>query len=492
LYKILQKMLKIHLLSAFILLAYTANSQEIKSNLNKHTDEIVILHTNDIHAQIDNFARLAFVLDSIRKIYKNVYLLNAGDIFTGNPMVDMSPEKGFAVIDLMNRMNYHVSAFGNHEFDYGQEVLAKRINEAKFPFICANLINENSRLKTPKPFIKFKSNNQIDICILSVLDNSANGLPETLPSRLTGLKFSDPIVTAQKYSKLARKSDLFIALTHIGIENDTILAGKMPEIDLIVGGHSHTNIDSIMMVNGVMIAQTNGRLRNLGEIKIKIDNGQIIEKSYKLINLRSKVNVNNEIKELTQQYSQNEILKEVLAKAKVKLSGNEEIGSFYTDALRNTFHFDMAFQNSGGIRINEIPEGDITMETIYRMDPFGNYLMGIHLDAEEIRSLIKYSFRNGRIDLRVSGIQYTIVKENEAIKEIIITDDSGNLIDENKSYFVGMNDYILSTYQFSHNDNGNSMGITTAEVIIEYLKKTGEINYSGVKRTNMQDLNKVN
>jgi 2',3'-cyclic-nucleotide 2'-phosphodiesterase (5'-nucleotidase family) len=176
----------------------------------------------------------------------------------------------------------------------------------------------------------------------------------------------------------------------------------------------------------------------------------------------------------------------------VKLSGNEEIGSFYTDALRNTFHFDMAFQNSGGIRINEIHEGDITMETIYRMDPFGNYLMGIHLDAEEIRSLIKYSFRNGRIDLRVSGIQYTIVKENEAIKEIIITDDSGNLIDENKSYFVGMNDYILSTYQFSHNDNGNSMGITTAEVIIEYLKKTGEINYSGVKRTNMQDLNKVN
>jgi 5'-nucleotidase / UDP-sugar diphosphatase len=226
----------------------------------------------------------------------------------------------------------------------------------------------------------------------------------------------------------------------------------------------------------------------VGEIIITINDNKITGKSYKNISLKGKTNVNEEIKTLVKSYSQNPMLNEVLGKAKVKLSGNEELGCFYTDALREMNHFDMVFQNSGGIRIHDIPEGDITVETIYKMDPFGNYLMGLDMTAEEIKSLIKNSSKEGDINLRVSGIQYTIVKENKLIKEIQLTDYNGKPIDENRKYFVGLNDYILSTYQFPHTDKGKSQGVTTAQVVMEYLKKVGEINYSGVKRTFVKDL----
>jgi len=483
-------MKNIYLIIGALLMAFSARTQ-VKELHNKNTtEEIIILHTNDIHAQIDNFARLAFVVDSIKAIYKNVFLLNAGDLFTGNPMVDMSAQKGYAVIDLMNKIGYHASAIGNHEFDYGQAVLKKRIEEANFPFICANVVNENGIIKTPEQYINLKTKNNLNICILSVLDNSANGLPETHPSKLTGLKFNDPISTILQYKKLAKKSDLFIALTHLGIENDLVLAEQMPEIDIIVGGHSHTVIDSILLVNGVMIAQTGAKLRSVGEIKLSLNKGKIINKSYKLIDLRGKENVNPEIKKLIQDYNKNDLLTVVLGKTKAKLSGKETLGSFFTDAIRNMTQLDIVFQNSGGIRISEIPAGDITVETIYRLDPFGNQLMTVNMTPNEIRSLLTYSYRNGEIEMQVSGIHYTIVKANNSIKEILLTDYLGNPIDENRAYAVGMNDYILSTYKFTHQDKGSSQGITTAEVVMEYLKKVGEIEFLEGKRTFLKDLDR--
>ena len=481
-------MKKLYILALVLTISFRISAQK---NSDK-TEEIVFLSTNDIHGSIGNFARLAFVVDSIKKIYDNVFLLNAGDLFTGNPMVDMHKEKGFPVIDLMNKVGYSAATIGNHEFDYGQEVLNLRMKDAKFPFICANIVNKDGKLNTPKPYYQLKSKNNLNINILSVIDNSANGYPETHPSKIVGLQFPDPIQTALKYKKLSKKNNLLIALTHIGIENDLVLAKQMPEIDLIIGGHSHTFIDSLMIVNGVMITQVGGKLNFLGEIKLTVQKGKILDKTYKVISLKGKTNVNNEIKNLVNSYNQNPLLKEVLGKAKAKLSGKEELGCFYTDALREMSHFDIVFQNSGGIRISEIPEGEITVETIYKMDPFGNYLMGLNMSVDEIKSLIRASFKEGDINLRVSGIHYTIVKENNSIKEIQLTDYEGKPIDENKTYFVGMNDYILSTSQFTHADKGKSQGVTTAEVVMDYVKKVGEINYSGVKRTFLKDLNAKN
>ncbi len=106
-------------------------------------EEITLLYTNDIHSKIDNFDKLGYLVDSIEKSNKNVFLLSSGDIFSGNPVVDKYNEKGLPIIDLMNKVGFDASSIGNHEFDYGQNVLDQRISDADFDFICANFSSEN-------------------------------------------------------------------------------------------------------------------------------------------------------------------------------------------------------------------------------------------------------------------------------------------------------------------------------------------------------------
>ena len=103
--------------------------------------QIIILSTNDMHAHIDDYAKVAAYVEQERQKNPNVLVLSAGDLFSGNPIVDYCPKygNGFPIIDLMNRIGYRFTAFGNHEFDYGQHILCDRMAQAEFPFLCANM-----------------------------------------------------------------------------------------------------------------------------------------------------------------------------------------------------------------------------------------------------------------------------------------------------------------------------------------------------------------
>ncbi|MDF1550983.1 MAG: bifunctional UDP-sugar hydrolase/5'-nucleotidase [Bacteroidales bacterium] len=475
------------LFTLYLLLFSVNFFSQNKINSESFTGTIKILHTNDIHGNFSRFPRLAFVVDSIRNENENVLLLNAGDIFTGNPLVDMNEEKGHQMIELMNKLAFDLSILGNHEFDYGQEVLAKRISEATFPFICANIWQDGGVLPIPDPIKTIKASNNLNINVLGLLDNSANGLPESHPRRLKGLKFTNPIATAKKFEHLKNNCNLFIALTHLGKRQDIQLAETMPAIDIIIGGHSHTIIDTLLIINGVLITQADAHVRYLGEITVKFKNGDIVEKTSKLISLSSGGNIDKAVEKMINYYVQNPILNEVIGAAIEDLKGDEELGCFYADALKTEANLDIVFQNSGGIRIDEIQKGNIKREQIYRLDPFGNYLMVLEMNVDEIKSLIKSSFSHGSIDLRVSGINYTIFIENKSLINIQLTDNAGNKIDGDKRFKVGINDYILSSYQFEHQDPGQSFGATTAELLISYLQKKKTINYKGMQRTFIQN-----
>ena len=106
----------------------------------KDTTIITVLHLNDLHAKINRFPQLKHVVDSLRNVKTEVILVSAGDLFSGNPIVDKYKEKGWPMIDLMNDLQFDLTAIGNHEFDYGQNVLNDRMKQAHFPFICANII----------------------------------------------------------------------------------------------------------------------------------------------------------------------------------------------------------------------------------------------------------------------------------------------------------------------------------------------------------------
>ena len=96
------------------------------------TVEVVILHTNDTHSKINEFSKIAYLVDDFRSKHENVLLVSAGDLFTGNPIVDHYEIPGYPIIDLMNKLNYDLSCIGNHEFDYGQKILTQLIDSADF------------------------------------------------------------------------------------------------------------------------------------------------------------------------------------------------------------------------------------------------------------------------------------------------------------------------------------------------------------------------
>jgi len=449
--------------------------------------EVIILHTNDMHAKIDNMAKLAYLADSLRSTHDYVYLVSAGDNFTGNPVVDMVEDKGYPMIDLMNRCRFNLSAVGNHEFDLGQEKLNARVSQAEFPFISCNIDASGAQFRQPEPFYLLKAG-KWEIPFLSIIQLGEDGLPDSHPSRLEGLKFWDGITKAKEYTWLKSKYGMLIGLTHLGVEGDEPLAKAMPEFDLIIGGHSHTTMTKPMMAGDVMIVQAGSGLRNVGKVTLRIKDGKIAERNYELISLASLQGYDKNIQALIEKYNDNEELNKPVGVAVEPIEGEHELGSLMTDAITRRLGVDFAFQNIGGIRISSLPAGEIKLKDIYRFDPFGNMVVIYKMNLEEITSLICNAFNRGKqLDLETSGLTYTVVTGQDGLcREIEILDMKGFSLDPDHEYTVGINSYIAASYKFDHRDSGTTSYLTSAQALIEYLQEVGQVNYSGVKRIDVK------
>ncbi|MEI6899308.1 MAG: bifunctional UDP-sugar hydrolase/5'-nucleotidase [Bacteroidota bacterium] len=446
--------------------------------------EIIILHTNDMHAKIDNMGKLAYLADSLRRFHPYVFLLAAGDNFTGNPVVDMVEDKGYPMIDLMNQCGFNASALGNHEFDLGQEFLNRRVEQAKFPFLCANIQVTGGALKQPVPSTLLKAGNTT-IDVVSFIELNENGFPDSHPSKLKGLSFSNGLVKAKEFSGLKSQYDVVVALTHLGVDDDKELAKQCQGFDMIIGGHSHTIIDTTLLVNGVLITQAGCYLKFIGKTTILLKDHKIISKKDELIPIGVLTRSKPEVQVLINKYNDNDEFKKVIATADQAIDGFDNLGSLYTDALRDHFKTDFAFQNRKGLRIYSIPQGDITLKALYQLDPFQNQVVTYTLTADEMSSLICNAFNKEKnIDLAVSGMNYTVTTDATGrCIAVEMQDPTGLPLNTTSTYTVAMNDYISSAYTFNHKSQAISSGITTEQVLIEYLQKIKTVHYSGIERT---------
>lgn len=234
-------------------------AEELKIPDLKSANKLTILHTNDQHSRIEpfdasytrnpnqgGFARRASLIQQIRSQEPNLLLLDSGDIFQGTPYFNFFG--GELEFKLMSMMKYDASTMGNHDFDNGLNGFLKVLPNARFPFICSNYDFKNTVLDGKTLPYKIFSKNGIKVGIFGVgikLDGlvGKKQYGETL--------YSDPVEVAQHYSgflKNDQKCDLVICLSHIGYDyedepdklNDKILAAKTENIDLILGGHTHT------------------------------------------------------------------------------------------------------------------------------------------------------------------------------------------------------------------------------------------------------------
>lgn len=447
---------------------------------------ITIFHLNDIHGNIDNMGKIAHIVDLERGENPNVFLVQAGDNFSGNPVVDQYDPKGEPLLILMNKMKFNAGAIGNHDFDYGKKILKSFIERADFPMLCSNVKSNDPDFPQPTPYAILKTVDGVELVLLGLIQTEAqSGIPSTLPDNVKGLKFFRGTESALDFKNLKKDNNIFIALSHLGFEGDKILAGKMSELDLIIGGHSHTLIKSPSLENGVLITQAGAHADYLGRIDIVVKDGKILKIKGSVIDLDDIKTSSKEVDKLITDFNNSSSLNKVLADINTTINGRQALGLMVTDAILEDLGLDMIFYNKGGIRVNRL-SGKVRAKDIYTMHPFGNYIVEMKMDTAEIKELIQNDFEGHRgIDVIPAGLTYRVTRDlNKKVVDVELFDLEGYRIPEGKSFRVGMNNYIVSSYKFTHKDPGRSTNAKTVDIMLRFFTNLNkQLNYSNVVRS---------
>lgn len=450
--------------------------------------ELHILSTNDMHAAIDNMPRLAFVADSLRTLYPDLLILSAGDNRSGDPINDMFETPAYPMVALMNQIGFHATAVGNHEFDSGQYGLAKLIDLCTFPTLCANMEADPKFNLHIRPYTTFNCGG-IRVGVISAVALGTMGIPESHPSKVTDIKFSDPLESIQKYKFLRDECDVVLLLTHLGYTTDVAYAPQLPWVDIIVGGHSHTQLQGGELHNGILITQNMKGLPFATHSTLTLEGKNIISKTAELIPIDKQPGKNNTVAELVRYFSDNPAFKRVLAVADTPFTCTEELGCLMTDAYVDEVNADIAFQNAGGVRIDHL-EGDITIGDIMRMDPFQNDAVEMHITGQELHQMLIECHNNDKLRFPfVSGItcDVTIDPATKKVKKLVIFDKNGKKLNLKKTYHVVSNSYSVAVSPVKRKDMGTSLGITTPDVVKKYLERQQHVNYQGRRCLNITE-----
>ncbi len=427
-------------------------------------EKIVIISTSDIHAKIEELPRLAaFVEEQRRENEGRVLLVDAGDRWTGNPYVDKASHAGRPIIEQMNKMGYDVATIGNHEFDMGLDTLQKRLDEAEFDIVLANIDTKESPLQQPKPYV-IKRVGGVKVGFLGIVTNNANGHPDGKDVIFEGTEFFSPEWVAQRYgSAVRRKSDLMVVISHCGLDRDTVdLVNAFPYADLIVSGHTHELYSG--EVNGIDIVQGNSKLRAVGVTTVSISGGKVVD-------------VTTEYRTLPEEVC--EVTKESVEEYFNDPYFNESVGTFTAEATKmGLAHFmadegrrvagaDIGFYHIGGTRISSIAEGDVARARIFELEPFNSDMVITTMSYEEIEQMIFQKFNDRvnykeshRVDLIPSGLRYTIVtdKSGDAVAVHLRPDVKKDL------YKVAVSNYVYEnkTYPYTRRaEEGRTPLVTT-------------------------------
>jgi 2',3'-cyclic-nucleotide 2'-phosphodiesterase (5'-nucleotidase family) len=425
---------------------------------------ITILHTNDMHASfipheafwvkenpkplVGGFNELSFAVDSVRRVKPSTLLLDAGDVMTGNPITEYTygGAEGGALFEMMNRIGYELWTPGNHDFDISAANLRKLTAIAKFPTISANILDTLNQFPVNNKEYLIVEKNGLKIGIIGIMSDDFYNLVNQNSG--AGIKILPTIETVQRLAALLQpRTDLLIALTHQGVDEDSILATKVEGLDVIVGGHSHTRLKHPKRVNGVLIVQTGSNCENLGVLDLKVEKHHVVSYDGSLIPLwydaaRPRTDLSSFIDSLKlvidQDYSK------VIATLKTDWNrgrGESGIGNFIADAQREAAGADAGFMNSSGIR-KDLAAGPITKRDIFEILPFRNILVTFKLTGKQIRSMIEFSLTE-HTGVQTSGIQCEWRKKVDGGIEFTSFLVNGKPLDENKTYIGAASDYMM-------------------------------------------------
>jgi len=485
------------LISGGLSVSAAAIRDEIKTSGKQ--GELILLHTNDHHGAVlpvngqGGLAEMAAYIRSVRAANPQVLLLDAGDINTGSALSNMF----YAEPDLLayNAMEYDAVVFGNHEFDSTLDRLEQQMAMAAFPFVCANIQTADGEFLGGNRYI-VKQYDTFSVGIFGI--TTLRTLSIANPDKI--LHFINEIEAARETVAILKNKenvDIIIALTHMGDKKEAPdhitspkLAAAVPEIDIIVDGHSHTYMETPITVSSTYIVSANEWGKYVGHGKLTVRGGRLAAFIWEPVAIVTVAD--SEVAGIVEPYIKkaDESLKEMIGRAAADFPvGNRlpryhetAIGNLVTDAnywFFTTVHnqqIDFAFQNGGNIRAG-LSAGEISREQVLTVLPFENYLYIVSLTGSEIIELFDFMARipqgNGGFPQFSKEVRYTIDKRSDGgiVTELSI---GGSPVVPDKVYRFCTNDYLLGGgdgYAILEKsvDRYNTSQLLS-NVVIEYIK----------------------
>lgn len=464
------------------------------------TQDVVVLFTSDVHCGVDQgfgYAGLAAVRDNLAKT-NHVLLVDNGDSIQGEPIGTMTT--GESNIELMNAVGYDIATIGNHEFDYGMDRFLELTKKANFPYISANFMHNDELVFAPYVIKEFDG---VKIAFVGITTpkTTTSSTPKyfqdetgkfvyTFCQDETGEKLYAAVQKAVDDAR-AEGAAYVVAMAHLGIEGEsapwmsTDVIANTTGINALLDGHSHSILEQEKVKNKdgeeVLLAACGTKLQAIGYLRISAKDGSMATGLYKwdtsnTVSLPDLIGLDNEVATKVNEAMDtlNEKLGEVVAKSAVDLvisdpetdvrivrTAETNLGDLCADAYRDQSGADIAFVNGGGIRV-KIAAGDITLNDILKVHPFGNALCVVEATGQQILDALEWGSRvvpeeTGGF-LQVSGLTYEIhtyiessctadenglftgVAGEYRVKNVKV---GGEDLDVNKTYTLACHDYLL-------------------------------------------------
>jgi 2',3'-cyclic-nucleotide 2'-phosphodiesterase (5'-nucleotidase family) len=394
-------------------------------------------------------------------------LIDGGDTMQGTPLSNLS--LGRATVDFYNNVGFHAAALGNHEFDWGVQVLRQRMADARFPWLSANLWVAGT--DTLPSWVRGSRTLVLPGCAagppacdsvrVGVIGLSTTATPRaTLPSHVAPYEFVDEAETIDRYVPTLRAQgvDFVIVTIHEGGRCSTETGGCSGPIfdiaarlhhrpDLIVSGHSHTVLNT--RAAGVPIVQSGAEGSRFSIVdleRVSLDSVAVYVREQP-VTYTDRVLPDSAVTALLAPYLAEfgPLLAEEITRFDEPLLrqlGEHPLGNLIADAQRRASGAEITFMNNGGIR-TDLRAGPVTYEHLFRLQPFANTLVTMDLSGEQLIRLLEQVLSRGRPGAHVSGLQVRYAPGAAAGARVraVITED-GRPLDRARAYRVAVNNFL--------------------------------------------------
>jgi 5'-nucleotidase len=424
---------------------------------------VTLLQLNDVYqiSAVDKgtrggLARVATLRKQIMEQSPNTLFLLAGDTIA--PSVASNIFKGQQMIAVWNMIGLDFAVFGNHEFDFGPEVLRQRIKESRFTWVATNVIDK----KTGQPFADTPP------YVIREIGGAKIGFfglltPDTAQFSSVGpeVTFLDPCETAKKIVPLmrAKGAQVVVAITHLAMREDKQVARCAP-IDVIIGGHEHEMLESLS--GHTPIFKWGSDARDLGRIdlNIKLPTGELESIDWAAIPVTSNVAEEPQSAALIADYEKKvsaDVDKPIGttsvaldARGEMNRSRETNLGSYIADAYRKAMNADAALFNGGSIRAGRIfSPGELTKRDVMAILPYENPIVKIEVTGATLRAALEHGVSRsaeekepGRFP-QVSGIRFAFDARRPAGSRIVNVEVGGQPLDDKKTYTLATNTFLV-------------------------------------------------